>query len=372
MKRFGKKAAVLLLCAAVLIGGVLAAGMGDEDSLITLSYLEQNFIPGAVTQGYERAASWLDDTFQSVGGVLDSLADSYLYRVGAGEHGGYSDAYGRRTYHARDVLTIETGSGVIVEAGQVLLTHTGTVVNVTTGESVPSGSVLAINCRYLAAEETQAVLTVESDAARLAVEGIFTVEPSGEKVTPFTDITIHDWYRDAVNEVYARGLFAGTGDGSIFAPDVKLDRSMMMTVLFHLAGDPDEERFAATETFPDVKPGEWYETYVKWAAQQGISAGYGDGNFRPTQTMTYREVVQFLYNFALSYLKLELPERADLTECEGVDILRTDGWGEEAMSWAMGAGMIDRLRPNEHPARSDVAAIMAAFAQKYFPEDAPA
>ena len=125
-------------------------------------------------------------------------------------------------------------------------------------------------------------------------------------------------------------------------------------------------------TFPDVKEGEWYETYVRWAGQQGISAGYGDGNFRPTQTMTYREVVQFLYNFAISYLKLELPERADLTGYEGVDILRADGWGEDAMSWAMGAGIITALKPDDHPARADVAVIMAAFAQKYFPEDAPA
>lgn len=372
MKRFGKKAAALVLCAALFLGGVLAAGLGEGDSLITLSYLEQIFIPGAVEQGFEQAKTPLDETYESVSDVLDTLADGYFYQMGAGENGGYSDAYGRRTYKVRDEITLDTGSGVIVEAGRVLLTHTGTVINVTTGESVPSGGTLALNCRYLAAEETQAVLTVESDAARMALEGNFTVIPSDEQATPFTDITIHDWYRDAVNEVYRRGLFAGTGDGSIFAPNVKLDRSMMMTVLFHLAGDPDEERFAATMTFPDVKAGEWYETYVKWAAQQGISAGYGDGNFRPTQTMTYREVVQFLFNFARSYLKLELTERADLTNCEGVDILRTDGWGEEAMAWAMGAGIIDSLRPNDYPARSDVAAIMAAFAQKYFPEDAPA
>jgi len=371
MKRFGKKAAVLLLCAVLFLGGVLAAGLGEEDSLITLSYLEQNFIPDAVTQGFERVKTSLEETFQSVSSVLDTLADTYLYQMGVGENGGYSDAYGRRTYRVRDVITLDTGSGVIVEAGSVLLTHTGTVINVTTGESVPSGGTLALNCRYLAAEETQAVLTVESDAARMSVEGNFTVVLSGEKATPFTDITIHDWYRNAVNEVYARGLFAGTGDGSIFAPHVKLDRSMMMTVLFHLAGDPDEERFAASATFPDVKAGEWYETYVKWAAQQGISAGYGDGNFRPTQTMTYREVVQFLYNFAISYLKLELTEQADLSGYEGVEILRADGWGEQAMAWAVGAGIIDQLRPNEYPARSDVAAIMAAFAQKYFPEDAP-
>ena len=371
MKRFGTKSAVLLLCAVVLIGGVLAAGLGEKDSLVTLSYLEQNVIPDAVDQGVDRVKDALDETHLSVSDVLDTLADGYLHQMGAGESGGYSSAYGRKTYHVRDVITLESGSGVILEAGSVLLTHTGTVVNVTTGETVPSGSTLSVNCRYLAAEDTQAVLSVESDVARLALEGNFTVQPSGEEGSPFTDITIHDPYRDAVNVVYRRGLFAGTGDGSIFAPQVRLDRAMMMTVLFHLAGDPDEERFAAQMTFPDVKAGEWYETYVRWAGEQGISAGYGDGNFRPTQTMTYREVVQFLYNFARTYLGLELTEQADLSGYEGVDILHTDGWGEEAMSWAVGAGIIDRLQPNEYPARSDVAVIMAAFAQKYFPEDAP-
>jgi len=371
MKRFGKKAAVLLICAGLMMGGVVAAGLGGEDSVISLSFLEQDFIPRAVTQGVERIKGYLDETFLSVSDVLDTLTDGYLHRVGAGETGGYSDAYVRRTFSARDELTLETGSGLLLEAGRVLLTHTGTVVNVTTGQAVPSGGILDVNCRYLVAEETQAVFTVESDAARLAIEGEFFLQKSGEKASPFTDITIYDEYRDAVRAVYERGLFAGTGDGSIFAPNVKLDRAMMMTVLFHLAGDPDEERFAATMTFPDVKAGEWYETYVRWAGQQGISAGYGDGNFRPTQTMTYREVVQFLYNFAISYLKLELPERADLTGYEGVEILRQDGWGEDAMSWAVGAGMIGQLRPNEYPSRADVAVIMAAFAQKYFPEDAP-
>ena len=372
MRHFGKKAAVLLICAMLLVGGVVAAGLGGEDSVITLSFLEQDFIPRVVTQGTEKIKTRLDEAFLSVRDVLDTLTDGYLYRAGAGETGGYSEAYGRRTYSARDVLTLNCGSGLIPEAGRVLLTHSGTVINVTTGQEVASGVALDLNCRYLVAEDTQAVFVVESDAARIAVEGEFALQKSGEPASPFTDITIHDTYREAVRMVYERCLFAGTGDGSIFAPGVKLDRSMMMTVLFHLAGDPDEERFSATMTFPDVKAGEWYETYVRWAGQQGISAGYGDGNFRPTQTMTYREVVQFLYNFAISYLKLELSERADLSAYEGIELLRQDGWGEEAMSWAVGAGIITQLKPNEYPARADVAVIMAAFAQKYFPEEAPA
>lgn len=370
MKRRIKIIAALLACTAVLVGGALAAGLGTGDSLISLSWLEQAFIPDAVKQGVQRLQDTLNGVWQAADETLDRLADEYLHKVGAGQSGGYSSAYGRKTFSVLDVITLQSGSGVIVEAGSVML-DSGTVVDVTEGKEQAAGTYLTAGHRYIVAEESEGVFTVESDAARVAVEGVFSVELSGMSASPFTDIKITDWYRDAVNEVYARGLFAGTGDGSIFAPEIKLDRAMMMTVLFHLAGDPDEERFSAVTTFPDVKEGEWYETYVRWAAEQGISAGYGDGNFRPLQTMTRREVVQFLYNFAISYLGLDVSERVSLDSFEGADILQADGWGEEAMSWAVAMGIISELRPNDYPVRGEVAAIMAGFAQIYFPEDAP-
>ena len=370
MKKQIKIMAALLACTAVLIGGVLASGLGTGDSLISLSYLEQIFIPDAVEQGVRQGQDALDGVWQTADETLDRLADEYLHTVGAGQSGGYSNAYGRKTFSVLDVVTLESGSGIIVEAGSVKLSQ-GIVIDVTQGKQVEPGVWLTPGHRYIVAEETEAVFTIESDAARVAVEGMFSVVPGGMPASPFTDIKITDWYRDAVNEVYDRGLFAGTGDGSIFAPEIKLDRAMMMTVLFHLAGDPDEERFSAVTTFPDVKEGEWYETYVRWAAEQGISAGYGDGNFRPLQTMTRREVVQFLYNFGISYLGLDLTERADLDSFEGAEILWADGWGEEAMSWAVAVGIISELRPNDYPIRAEVAAIMANFAEIYFPEDAP-
>lgn len=365
MKKHTKRAVTLLVCALLIMGTAIAVGLTRKDSLISLSYLQQTVIPDAAEQGFNAVKSRLDEVNETVTGALDELADGYLQQVGA-DGGGHSDAYGRRQYSLYDAITLKSGSGVIVEAGTVALSHTGTVIDVTTGDSVGSDVFLTPNHRYLVAEDTHAILTVESDAARLALEGVFQVSVSGVKATPFTDISIHDAYHDAVNSVYQRGLFAGTGDGSIFAPKDKLDRSMMMTVLFHLAGDPDEERFAATKSFTDIRGGEWYETYVRWAGEQGISAGYGDGSFQPGRMMTRREVVQFLYNFAISYLKMELPERADLSGYKDYELLRETGWGEEAMSWAVGAGILTELSPDECLDRSEVAVIMAAFAEKYF------
>lgn len=365
MKRYTGTLIALLVCVAVMLGVAVAAGLAPGDSLITKSYLDQTYIPNAVEQGTQQAKSDLDETYAQVEQTLDALAEEYLSMAGAGQGGGYSWNYQRRTYNAYDQINLETGAGVLMEAGRVRVSHEGVLVDVTTGESVSSGTVLVAGHRYLVAEDTQAQLSVESDAARLALEGVFHSADSGQETTPFTDIYVDDWYRDAVGKAYRMGLFAGTGDGTLFAPRLKLDRAMMMTVLFHLAGDPDEERFSVTKTFPDVKRGEWYESYVCWAGEKGISAGYGDGTFQPLKTLTRREVVQFLYNFGISYLKLELTERVDLSGYEGIDTLRRDGWGEQAMSWAMAVGVIDRLGPDEYPQRADVAVMVAAFAEKY-------
>jgi len=364
MKKLNKCCVALVLSGLLLLGSALASGLTAGDSVITLSYLEQTYIPEVVEQGYIRIAEKLQETFRAWSGELDQVGDEYLHQVGVGEAGGYSASYTRRTYSIFDAITMGTGSGIILEAGRVYVEHGGTLVNVTTGETVPSGSLLVRGNRYMVAEDTQAVFLVESDAARVAVEGTFLVEQSGMESSPFTDITIYDDYRDAVNEVYDRGLFAGTGDGSIFAPQQQLNRAMMMTVLFHVAGDPDDERFDAKSTFTDVAAGEWYASYVSWAGEQGISAGYGDGSFKPLETLTQRHIVQFLFNFATSYLGLELPERADLSGFKKVNLL--SDWGYEAMAWAVAKGIVETMDPNSQPTRGEVAVIMANFANSYF------
>ena len=143
-----------------------------------------------------------------------------------------------------------------------------------------------------------------------------------------------------------------------------MNRAMMMTVLFHLAGDPEGERSAAGTYFPDVAQGEWYDSYINWAAAQGVTAGYGDGTFQPERTMTRQEVVQFLYNFGRSYLGLTLEQRGDLSAfADGASV---DDWAREAMSWAAGAGVISTLGPQNPASRAEVAAMLHSFTEIFF------
>ena len=53
---------------------------------------------------------------------------------------------------------------------------------------------------------------------------------------------------------------------------------------------------ASTPTFPDVTP-ETSEHYaeIEWAAEIGLTTGFGDGTFRPTSRITRDAVAAFLY-----------------------------------------------------------------------------
>ena len=57
-------------------------------------------------------------------------------------------------------------------------------------------------------------------------------------VTDFSDVRPSDWYHDAVNYVCENGLMNGTSD-TAFSPNATTSRSMIVTILYRLAGSPD-------------------------------------------------------------------------------------------------------------------------------------
>lgn len=363
MKKIGKQGLLAALCAVALMGGALAAGLADGDSLISLRFLEETYIPRVVDQGEELAREALDGAYEEAAARLDTMAAGFLKQAGAEQEGGHSAAYIRQTFSLYDSIRLASGSGVVVERGTVMLTHTGTVVDVTAGQEVPSGSLLSPSHRYLVAEDTQAVFVMHSDAADLAIQGDYALSVSGVEATPFADVSIYDWFRDPVLTCWKWDLFTGAGNSYTFAPDVKLDRAMIMTLMYHLAGDPERELRAARTTFPDTPDNEWFTPYVSWAAEQGLCVGNELGMFDPFRRLNREEMVQCLYNFATAYLGLELTERADLSVF--ADAGQVDAWAENAMSWAVGAGLISTLGARNEASRAEVAGMLANFVEKF-------
>ena len=128
-----KKLIVGGLCAVLLVGTALAAGLSKGDSLISLSYLEQIFIPKMVDAGAEQVKPAQDAVFEDGMEMLETVGTGYLTQAGVGENSGYGVGYARQAFSLNDELVLNCGSGVLAEAGSVKLTHNGVVVDVTTG-----------------------------------------------------------------------------------------------------------------------------------------------------------------------------------------------------------------------------------------------
>lgn len=112
-------------------------------------------------------------------------------------------------------------------------------------------------------------------------------------IMPFTDVKVSDWYYNSVEYVYDNGIFKGATD-TTFEPDTAITRGMIVTVLGRSSGIADE--YAETG-FADVAADEYYAAHIKWAAENGIVQGYGDGNFGPDDAVTREQMATIIYRY---------------------------------------------------------------------------
>lgn len=189
------------------------------------------------------------------------------------------------------------------------------------------------------------------------VEVVFEALP--DWINPFADVSEGSWYYDAVSFVQQNQIFNGIGDGS-FGPDSDMTRAMLVTVLHRLRGAPDA---ASARSFADVPAGVWYTDAARWAAESGITSGYGDGRFGPDDSITREQMAQFLYNFAKSQGQ-DMSSKADLAKFSDADQIST--WAVDAVSWANAEGLLNgkdggRMDPTGRATRAEVAQVFSNF-----------
>lgn len=93
--------------------------------------------------------------------------------------------------------------------------------------------------------------------------------PIGSMVTPFDDVTAHDYYFEAVSWAVGKGITIGTTKNT-FSPANPCTRAQAVTLLYRYSGSP---AVSAVSPFIDVSPASYYYMPVLWAYNKGITAG---------------------------------------------------------------------------------------------------
>jgi hypothetical protein len=177
---------------------------------------------------------------------------------------------------------------------------------------------------------------------------------------PFTDVKQKAWYYDSVRYVHKNELMNGTSADK-FSPNLTLTRGMVVTVLYRKEGIPEMSAFE--NPFSDVKAGKYYTDAVKWAAENGIVSGYGDGRFAPDENITREQMAVILRNYELYTDKI--PEDI-LMDREFADWKKISGWAKDAVNRLVIQGIIngkpDNLfDPKGAATRAEFAAILYRF-----------
>lgn len=215
------------------------------------------------------------------------------------------------------------------------------------------GDVQKIKCSYSTKGET-----VSFDTTNF---GIFVIGYDADQIweNPFTDVKEEDWFYEAVKYVVQKGLFAGTSE-TTFEPNLTMTRSMLVTVLYRLAGSPEVE---GSSKFSDVAPNAYYTDAVIWATQNGIVGGYDNGQFGTNDPVSREQMATILYRYA-QHMEYDVSLVKGLNDY--TDSNQVSSYAVRAMQWAVANGIINgtsstTLSPQGSATRSQVAVILMRF-----------
>lgn len=359
MKKKTIRTMVALGLAVALGGAALASTSAPSSSVVTRSYLEGTFFT-ALSKSIDE---WIQNGFAPVQEEeqerLERIARQHLLSLGvtpgtveipSGWSG--SDTFTAQRGQSGDAVSLLEGSGILWQSGTG--TTSGTLVDVTDGREIPSGSTLQEGHRYLAVE--LATITAGS-SANWSVEGVWDSTVRAE--LPFVDVPEGSWFYDAVYYVYNKGLYNGTS-ATEFSPSDSMERGMMTTVLHRLAGSPTVDY---EPIFSDIPDGTWYTDGTVWAGKNQIVNGVGDQLFEPGDPVSRQQIAVILYNYA-DFVGADTSGRRELSGF--TDGSQVAGWAQDAVSWAVAAGIIQgsdggRILPNDSATRAEVAIMLQRF-----------
>lgn len=176
MKRMDKRWTIwlgaLTLSAALLgSGAALAAGGGQNDPLVTLSYLNQTAIPQVVKQVEDKVAVRQKELEQALADQINQ------YKQQGGQGGGaVNETYTLVTMSSGQVMSLDVGCEVLLRVGstEVRADSSPALIDLSSGGTVNTGASLTKNHLYMSTIEGRTI-TASASTVKLLVRGGYSV-----------------------------------------------------------------------------------------------------------------------------------------------------------------------------------------------------
>ena len=287
-----KKLALLLPICLILVIAVFAAGGGgsSSDPLASLSYLKGTF----QAEVEEKIDDRLDESDKSILSQIEKEGTPVQSAA----------TWAETRLKQNDALLGSTGTNALLLAGSAqIVFDKGTVVDVTTGEAVSSGSAMVVNHRYMVAEDTSAQFRVTSRTAVLDYQGVYAFDYDEDTVD-------YNAMAAALKELNLfKGSFTGYGQG--YDLELVPTRLQALIMFIRVLGEEDEAMaWIGTTPFTDISKGSDAEKYVGYAYEKGYTNGYTATQFKPGNAVNAYQYTEFVLR-AMGYSSVANTNLAD-------------------------------------------------------------
>ena len=146
-------------------------------------------------------------------------------------------------------------------------------------------------CSPVITVENGEIPTVEAEPDSNETTVVATTYTVTKVESEFADSISHQ-YNIAIDYLRVKSIVSGYDDGT-FKPDNQINRAEFMKIVMGAKYASELSAGVEGHCFSDVMM-DWYAPYVCLAKTKMIVSGYGDGNFRPAQNISFVEAAKIL------------------------------------------------------------------------------
>ena len=175
-------------------------------------------------------------------------------------------------------------------------------------------------------------------------------DPETPSVPTFKDLVGYDWAKDAIDNLYKKGVVVGTGNDE-FQPQREVTREefikMLLLTLKYEIEDGDSN-------FDDVSDNAWYSSYIYSATKNGLIKGISDKKFGIGLPITREDVAVLIWRSC---------QGENVSESKFSDDGEVSSYAKNAVNWLKEKGIVvgyedGSFRPKNLISRAEAAKIL--------------